>query len=177
MNMFDYIASRLSTWHVISPEGITLAVLATETEAKTYRAITFDGYYKKCSIKEVTTHYTHWSKCIKTLPEFEVLRICDDTGEPMLDGWCWGDGEAYNKYKADVITSLRNNEIAGFLGFSDADQLGDDNQMLELAVEQGELLYWTDWLDEFSEAADAGELSLQEMNIGLKLIEESQAGV
>ena len=77
-------------------------------------------------------------------------RVCDVTGEGFNQGYCWGDGESYTKYKKDVIKQLRALEkiLALELGFSDGAQLGDDNNMLELAVNQANWLYWSDWSED-----------------------------
>ena len=77
-------------------------------------------------------------------------RLCEVTGEGFNEGYCWGDGESYTKYKKDVVKQLRALEkiLALELGFSDAAQLGDDNSMLDLAVNQADWLYYSDWSED-----------------------------
>jgi len=58
-----------STWHVISNEGITLAVLSNEKDAEDFRKYSANGYYKDTKIKEVKDNYAHWKQFIKQVPK------------------------------------------------------------------------------------------------------------
>jgi hypothetical protein len=77
---------------------------------------------------------------MKTKKKILYARKCDVTGEGMNEGWCWGEGLFYTKYKEDTISELRKDN-------SDKELLSDD-QLLENAVEVEDLLYWTEWQDE-----------------------------
>ena len=70
----------------------------------------------------------------------KYARRCDVTGKGMNEGWCWGDGMFYTSTKEDTIAELRKDNP------SKADLSDDD--LLEWAVEEEEMLYWTDWYEE-----------------------------
>lgn len=57
-------------------------------------------------------------------------RYCSVTSEPMFEGWCIGDGDAYIKYESDALKAV---EEAGFSN-------------LEEAYNDG-FIYWTEWHD------------------------------
>lgn len=61
--------SGKSTWHVISNEGISLAVLASEKDADLYVKKAASGYYNGSKVKEVKDNYAHWSKYIIKAPK------------------------------------------------------------------------------------------------------------
>lgn len=65
----DLMPKGKSTWHIISNEGVSLAILGSEKDAKLYRSKAAFGYYKNTKIEEVTDNYDHWSKFIKTPPK------------------------------------------------------------------------------------------------------------
>ena len=79
-------------------------------------------------------------------------RICSITNEGMNEGWCWGDGMFYTKYKEDTLKELRKD-------YPEQSELSDD-ELLEWAVEEEEILYWTEW-DEISENVEAIENELE----------------
>jgi hypothetical protein len=70
----------------------------------------------------------------------KFARTCDVTKEGMNEGWCWGDGMFYTKYLEDTINELRKD-------YPENVDLSDD-ELLEWAVEEEDILYWTDWYDE-----------------------------
>lgn len=72
----------------------------------------------------------------------KFARTCDVTGEGMNEGWCWGDGMFYSKYKQDTINELRKECL-------EQEDLSDD-ELLEWACEE-DILYWTEWYDEDEE--------------------------
>jgi hypothetical protein len=61
----------------------------------------------------------------------KFARKCDFTGEGMNEGWCFGDGQVYAKYKGDATKQA---EDWGY-------------QSLEDAFEDG-AVYWSEWEDE-----------------------------
>ena len=67
-------------------------------------------------------------------------RECDITGEGMNEGWCWGDGIFYSKYEEDTLKTLRED-------YPEHKKLSDD-ELMEWAVTEKEILYWTEWYDE-----------------------------
>jgi hypothetical protein len=70
----------------------------------------------------------------------KFARKCSVTGKGMNEGWCWGDGIFYTKYKQDTIDKLRKD-------CSEQAFLNDDD-LLDWAVNEEEILYWTEWNDE-----------------------------
>ena len=73
--------------------------------------------------------------------EILYARQCDITGEGMNEGWCWGDGLFYSKYEADTIKELRKD-------FKNETKDLTNDEVLDWAVEEEELLYWTEWEEE-----------------------------
>jgi hypothetical protein len=70
----------------------------------------------------------------------KFARKCDITNEGMNEGWCWEDGIFYTKYKQDTIDELRKDcPEQAFL---------NDDDLLDWAVNEEEILYWTEWEDE-----------------------------
>jgi len=67
-------------------------------------------------------------------------RTCSVTGEGMNEGWCWGDGSFYTKDKDVTIKELRTD-------YPEHSDLSDDD-LLTWAVEDEDILYWTEWYDE-----------------------------
>jgi len=67
-------------------------------------------------------------------------RQCDLTSEGMNEGWVWSDGLHYTKYYDDTIKILRTDHPT-------KKELSDD-ELMEWAVEEEDLLYYTDWEDE-----------------------------
>jgi hypothetical protein len=70
----------------------------------------------------------------------KYARKCSITGEGMNEGWCWGDGVYYSKYEKDTIAELRND-------YPEHNKLTDE-ELIEWAVEEEGVLYWTVWEDE-----------------------------
>ncbi len=73
---------------------------------------------------------------MKTTKRILWSRQCDITGEGMNDGWCWGDGHFYTKYKKDTIAELRKDHPDR--------NIFSDEELLEWAYDS-ETLYWTEW--------------------------------
>jgi hypothetical protein len=67
----------------------------------------------------------------------KFARKCSITGEGMNTGWIWGDGALYTKYLPDTISELRKD-------YPEKSELSEDD-LLEWAVEEEEILYCTDW--------------------------------
>jgi hypothetical protein len=70
----------------------------------------------------------------------KYARKCSITGEGMNEGWCWGDGVYYSKYEKDTIGELR-------MDYPEHSKLTDE-ELIEWAVEEEGVLYWTTWEDE-----------------------------
>ncbi len=64
-------------------------------------------------------------------------RQCSVTEDGMNEGWCWGDGLFYTKSYETTIIELRKD-------YPDKKDLTDD-ELLTLAVEVDERLYYTEW--------------------------------
>ncbi len=60
---------KSSTWHVISKEGNSLAVLGSEQDAKDFVKYAASGYYKNTKVKEHQEDYAHWKQFIKPVPK------------------------------------------------------------------------------------------------------------
>tara|TARA_R110001606_G_C15162882_1_gene627201 strand:+ start:269 stop:532 length:264 start_codon:yes stop_codon:yes gene_type:complete len=71
----------------------------------------------------------------------KYARQCDITGEGMNEGWCWSDGMFYSKYEKDTLLELRKD-------FKDETKGLTDDEVFDWAVEEEEILYWTEWYDE-----------------------------
>ena len=82
--------------------------------------------------------------------EILYARKCDITGEGMNEGWCWGEGIFYSKYKADTIKELRsdllNSSIINEDGKLKAESWTDD-AILKMGYD-ADVIYWTQWEDE-----------------------------
>lgn len=61
----------------------------------------------------------------------KYARKCDITGEPMNDGWVFGNGEEYAKYENDA------KKLAIEYGYGSLQDAYDDDSC-----------YWTEWDDE-----------------------------
>jgi len=70
----------------------------------------------------------------------KYARRCDVTGKGMNEGWCWGDGAFYTKTKKDTVAELRK--------YNPSKSDLYDNYLIEWAVEEEEMLYWTQWYTE-----------------------------
>lgn len=64
----------------------------------------------------------------KTEPTEKFARKCDATGEGMNEGYCFGDGEKYFKYKKGATAYAKE------IGYSTLKEAYDD-----------EAYYWTEW--------------------------------
>ena len=71
----------------------------------------------------------------------KYARQCNITGEGMSEGWCWSDGMFYSKYEKDTLLELRKD-------FKDETKDLTDDEVFDWAVEEEEILYWTEWYDE-----------------------------
>jgi hypothetical protein len=99
----------------------------------------------------------------------EFARKCDITQEGMNEGWCWGDGSFYTKYKKDTLVqcSRDRDSIIEHWNASETnhlnDMIGEDNvKVLQALLDRDELtstdllemgyasdyLYYTEWEDE-----------------------------
>jgi hypothetical protein len=73
----------------------------------------------------------------------KFARRCDVTGEPMNEGWCWGDGMFYTATEESTITELRK-EYPSKVHIT-------DDELMQYAYDN-EVLYWTEWYsDEIEE--------------------------
>lgn len=63
-------------------------------------------------------------------------RQCSVTEEGMNEGWCWGDGLFYTKYKEDTISGLRKDHPDR--------NIFSDEELLEWAYDS-DTLYWIEW--------------------------------
>jgi hypothetical protein len=73
----------------------------------------------------------------------KFARRCDVTGEPMNEGWCWGDGMFYTATEESTITELRK-EYPSKVNIT-------DDELMQYAYDN-EVLYWTEWYsDEIEE--------------------------
>jgi hypothetical protein len=73
----------------------------------------------------------------------KFARRCDVTGEPMNEGWCWGDGMFYTATEESTITELRKE-------YPTKVHITDD-ELMQYAYDN-EVLYWTEWYsDEIEE--------------------------
>lgn len=85
----------------------------------------------------------------------KFARRCDVTGEPMNEGWCWGEGMFYTATEESTITELRSDVKDGAYDF---DELGSeallsmsDDELMQYAYDN-EVFYWTEWYsDEIEE--------------------------
>ena len=71
----------------------------------------------------------------------KFARQCSVTGEPMNEGWCFGDGCDYAKYETDAI------KLAKDYGYDSLEEAYDD-----------ECCYWTEWEDDYQYELVNGEL-------------------
>lgn len=71
-------------------------------------------------------------------------RRCDKTGEGMNSGWLFSDGDMYIKYEADVIAELRGPNWTDFWKDLKPPSERTDDEVLDVAFEQG-LLCYTEW--------------------------------
>lgn len=95
----------------------------------------------------------------------KFARRCDVTGKGMNEGWCWGDGMFYTESKEDTLAELRKT-------CPEQAHLSDD-ELLTWAVEEEELLYWTDWYEEdFEEAGFYFTEDGEEIETGTEISEE-----
>ena len=102
---------------------------------------------------------------------FEVVRFCDDTGEPMCEGWCWGDGEGYNKYESDVIAELNNNLNAyGMDTNLHGEKIYRTNEELLESANNLDIVYWTEWFDDYTEALEGDEIQPHERKLIMELL-------
>ncbi len=67
----------------------------------------------------------------KVIEPIKFFRKCDKTGEGMNEGFCFGDGEKYFKYKKDAT------EYAKKIGYKSLKKAFDD-----------EAYYYTEWSEE-----------------------------
>ena len=73
----------------------------------------------------------------------KFARRCDVTGEPMNEGWCWGEGMFYTATEESTITELRK-EYPSKVHIT-------DDELMQYAYDN-EVLYWTEWYsDEIEE--------------------------
>lgn len=73
----------------------------------------------------------------------KFARRCDVTGEPMNEGWCWGEGMFYTATEESTITELRK-EYPSQVHIT-------DDELMQYAYDN-EVLYWTEWYsDEIEE--------------------------
>lgn len=73
----------------------------------------------------------------------KFARRCDVTGEPMNEGWCWGEGMFYTATEESTITELRK-EYPTKVNIT-------DDELMQYAYDN-EVLYWTEWYsDEIEE--------------------------
>jgi hypothetical protein len=73
----------------------------------------------------------------------KFARRCDVTGEPMNEGWCWGEGMFYTATEESTITELRK-EYPSKVNIT-------DDELMQYAYDN-EVLYWTEWYsDEIEE--------------------------
>ena len=66
----------------------------------------------------------------------KFARRCDVTGEPMNEGWCWGEGMFYTATEESTITELRK-EYPSKVHIT-------DDELMQYAYDN-EVLYWTEW--------------------------------
>ena len=74
------------------------------------------------------------------------MRICDITGETMIDGFCIRDGEMYIKHEADLIKHLRSLDYEDCNGINSKTIESDDD--LKDFFYEDEYYYYTSWEDE-----------------------------
>ena len=72
-------------------------------------------------------------------------RQCDVTGEGMNEGWCWGDGVFYTKYRKDTINEIRNGDLSLDHLNLDYSKMTDD-ELLQLYFDE-DVFYYTEWND------------------------------
>ena len=70
----------------------------------------------------------------------KFARVCSVTGKGFNEGYCWGDGSFYTINEEVTIKELRKD-------FPEQSELTDD-ELLTWAVEEEDILYWSEWYDE-----------------------------